>query len=67
MLPEDANADKLVDRAAEHGLIPTPGTSFFVDPDDERPTEGRCFVRLPFRAVMPPQINEGVRRLAGLL
>jgi 2-aminoadipate transaminase len=67
MLPEDANADKQVDRAAEHGLIPTPGTSFFVDPEDERPTEGGRFVRLPFCAVMPPQIDEGVRRLAGLL
>jgi 2-aminoadipate transaminase len=67
MLPEDANTDDLVARAREHGLVLTPGASFFADPDDGGPTLGDRFVRLPFCAVTPEQIKEGVRRLAGLL
>ncbi len=67
MLPEDANTDNLVGRAREHGLILTPGASFFADPDDGGPVPGERFVRLPFCAVTPEQIDEGVRRLASLL
>jgi 2-aminoadipate transaminase len=67
MLPEDADTDDLVGRAREHELILTPGSSFFSDPDDGRPAPGDRFVRLPFCAVTPEQIDEGVRRLASLL
>jgi 2-aminoadipate transaminase len=67
MLPEDANTENLVGRAKEQGLVLTPGSSFFADPDDGEPTPGDRFVRLPFCAVTPEQIDEGVRRLASLL
>ena len=67
MLQEDANTQGLVGRAAEVGLVLTPGAAFFADPDDGVAAEGDRFVRLPFCAVTPDQIEEGVRRLAGLL
>jgi DNA-binding transcriptional MocR family regulator len=67
MLPEDANTKDLVGRAAEAGLVLTPGAAFFADPDDGGAVEGDRFVRLPFCAVTPDQIEEGVGRLAGLL
>ena len=67
MLPESANTDNLVGRAKEHGLVLTPGVAFFADPDDGEPAVGNRFVRLPFCAVTPEQIDEGVRRLASLL
>ena len=67
MLPEDANTDNLVSRAKEQGLMLTPGAPFFADSDDGKPTPGARFVRLPFCAVTPEQIDEGVRRLANLL
>src|SRR5919202_1572718 len=65
MLPEDA--DDLVGRARERGLVLTPGAAFFADPDDGKQTPGDRFVRLPFCAVTPEQIEEGVRRLVSLL
>ena len=67
MLPEDANTEDLVNRAKERGLVLTPGASFFADPDDGGPVPGDRFVRLPFCAVTPEQIGEGVRLLASLL
>jgi 2-aminoadipate transaminase len=67
MLPEDADTDDLVGRARERGLVLTPGAAFFADPDDGKETPGDRFVRLPFCAVTPDQIEEGVRRLASLL
>jgi 2-aminoadipate transaminase len=67
MLSEDADAEDLVGRAAERGLVLTPGAAFFADPDDGKNTQGDRFVRLPFCAVTPEQIEEGVRRLASLL
>jgi len=67
MLPEDANTENLVGRAGDVGLVLTPGAAFFADPDDGGATEGDRFVRLPFCAVTPDQIDEGVRRLASLL
>jgi 2-aminoadipate transaminase len=67
MLPEDANTDNLVGRAKDRGLVLTPGAAFFADPDDGEQTPGDRFVRLPFCAVAPEQIEEGVRRLASLL
>ncbi len=67
MLPEDANTENLVGRAKEQGLVLTDGSAFFADPDDGKPIAGERFVRLPFCAVPPEQIDEGVSRLAGLL
>jgi len=67
MLPEDADTEDLVARAKDIGLVLTPGAAFFADPDDGGPTGGDRFVRLPFCAVTPDQIEEGVRRLASLL
>jgi 2-aminoadipate transaminase len=67
MLPEDANTEDLVGRAKERGLVLTPGASFFADPDDGVVAPGDRFVRLPFCAVTPEQIREGVRRLASLV
>jgi 2-aminoadipate transaminase len=67
MLPEDANTENLVGRAKETGLVLTPGAAFFADPEEGEEADGHRFVRLPFCAVTPEQIEEGVRRLAGLL
>jgi 2-aminoadipate transaminase len=67
MLPESADTYNLVGRAKDHGLILTPGAAFFADPDVGEKTPGDRFVRLPFCAVTPEQIEEGVRRLASLL
>jgi DNA-binding transcriptional MocR family regulator len=66
-LPASANTADLVARAREHGLVLTPGQPFFADPDDGPAPDGERFVRLPFCAVTPEQIDEGVRRLASLL
>lgn len=68
MLPEDANVEDLVGRAAEKNLVLTPGSSFFADRSaDGEELEGERFVRLPFCAITPEQIEEGVKRLASLL
>jgi DNA-binding transcriptional MocR family regulator len=66
-LPPDCNAANLVARAKERGLILTPGQAFFADADQGEAPNGERFVRLPFCAVTPQQIDEGVRRLASLL
>ena len=67
MLPESANTENLVGRAKDVGLVLTPGGAFFADPDDGEAASGDRFVRLPFCAVKPEQIEEGVKRLASLL
>src|SRR5919107_317364 len=67
MLPESANTDNLVGRAKDRGLMLTPGSAFFADPDDGERPQGDRFVRLPFCAVTLEQIEEGVRRLTSLL
>jgi 2-aminoadipate transaminase len=67
MLSEQANTDNLVGRAKDVGLVLTPGAAFFADPDDGEAIPGDRFVRLPFCAVTPEQIDEGVRRLASLV
>jgi DNA-binding transcriptional MocR family regulator len=66
-LPEDCNAANLVARAKDVGLVLTPGQAFFADPDEGPTPDGERFVRLPFCAVTPAQIEEGVRRLASLI
>src|ERR687898_81439 len=67
MLPESANTDNLVGRAKDRGLMLTPGAAFFADPDEGEAVPGDRFVRLPFCAVTPEQIDEGVRRLSRLV
>jgi DNA-binding transcriptional MocR family regulator len=67
MLPASANTSGLIARAKDVGLVLTPGQPFFADPDDGTAPTGERFVRLPFCAVTPEQIDEGVRRLASLL
>ncbi len=67
MLPEGANTENLVGRAKDVGLVLTPGSPFFADPEDGAPPPGDRFIRLPFCAVKPEQIEEGVKRLARLL
>jgi DNA-binding transcriptional MocR family regulator len=66
-LPADANVQNLVGRARDIGLVLTPGQAFFADSDDGTAAQGERFVRLPFCAITPAQIDEGVRRLASLL
>jgi 2-aminoadipate transaminase len=67
MLPGDSNTENLVGRAEDMGLVLTPGAAFFADPEEGGEADGDRFVRLPFCAVTPEQIEEGVGRLAGLL
>jgi DNA-binding transcriptional MocR family regulator len=67
MLPQEANTANLIARAKERGLVLTPGQPFFADPDEGAAPVGERFVRLPFCAVTPEQIDEGVQRLASLI
>lgn len=67
MLPRDANTTGLLDRARQAGLLLTDGRNFFADTDDGTAAPGDRFVRLPFCAVAPDEIEEGVRRLASVV
>lgn len=58
-LPEGMTCAGLRARAAEGGLALSDGCGFFPDPAD-----GDRFLRLPFCALTPAQIDEGVGRLA---
>lgn len=69
-LPEQTNGSTLLARAQAIGLSLTNGRDFFADPLDESEDKahlGERFVRLPFCALTPEQIEEGVKRLATLL
>ncbi|HTI14228.1 MAG TPA: PLP-dependent aminotransferase family protein [Dictyobacter sp.] len=67
-LPKQASNENIVAHAREAGLILTDGRDFFAEPlENEDADQGTRFVRLPFCALTPEQINEGVRRLATLL
>jgi 2-aminoadipate transaminase len=57
-LPGHIPSDVLLKRAAEAGLTLTDGDGFF----PEKPTG--TFVRIPFCGITPPEIQEGVARLA---
>jgi 2-aminoadipate transaminase len=68
MLPADANYTNLLARAKEVGLVLTDGRTFFADSDQATASsEGDRFIRLPFPAITPDQIEEGFKRLATLL
>jgi 2-aminoadipate transaminase len=57
-LPPNVDANVLMARAVEHGVVYVAGQAFFVN------GSGRHFVRLSFSAPAPDRIEEGVRRLA---
>lgn len=59
-LPDGVTSAALQRRAAEVGLSLSDGRGFFSNPAD-----GERFLRLPFCALTPEQIDEGVNRLAG--
>ncbi len=67
-LPEQTDSSTLLERAQTAGLALTNGSDFFADTLEGGKDEmGKRFVRLPFCALTPEQIGEGVRRLATLL
>ena len=57
-LPDGVSTTTVRARAAERGLNLTDGLAFFPDGGGER------FLRLPFCALTPAEIDEGIRRLA---
>src|SRR5687768_6988950 len=57
-LPEGVSTTAVRTRASERGLNLTDGLAFFPDGGGER------FLRLPFCALTPAEIEEGIRRLA---
>lgn len=61
-LPEGVNSAELRSRAAAAGVKCSDGRGFFVDP-----VTGDRFLRLPFCALPPDDIVEGVRRIAGVV
>jgi 2-aminoadipate transaminase len=66
-MPETTDGSTLLSRAQEHGLTLTNGQDFFADTlDGTVDPAGQRFVRLPFCALTPEQVTEGVRRLATL-
>jgi len=58
-LPNGVTNEALRARAAERGLALSDGRGFFPNPED-----GDRFLRLPFCALTPADIDEGVARLA---
>lgn len=70
-LPPPIDADALVPRAVEHGVVYVAGTAFFVDGAPRRephgvaggPRAGSNVIRLSFSAPAPARITEGVARL----
>ncbi|MDQ2903026.1 MAG: PLP-dependent aminotransferase family protein [Ktedonobacteraceae bacterium] len=69
-LPEQVNCANLLRRAQQAGIVLTDGRDFFADPLDDSKKNARLgerFVRLPFCALTPDQIDEGIKRLASLV
>ncbi len=69
-LPEQVNCSNLLQRAKQHGLVLTDGRGFFADPLNEQQARkrlGERFVRLPFCALEPAQIDMGIQRLAEVI
>lgn len=62
LLPEKISMDGLMKRAAEANLKITDGRGFFLNPDD-----GEHFLRIPFCTLSPQEIDEAIRRIAGIL
>lgn len=68
-LPEQSADDSLLTRAKEVGLALTDGRDFFADPLDESEQQnlGERFIRLPFCALTPAELQEGIKRLATII
>ncbi len=67
-LPKTANYANLLERAKAVKLALTDGKTFFADPlEGQDDSEKDRFIRLPFCAITPAQIEEGVSRLAELV
>jgi 2-aminoadipate transaminase len=60
-LPESIDADAMVPRAVDHGVIYVSGDAFYVN------GSGQQQIRLSFSAPTPERIDEGVRRLAATI
>ncbi|MGH9374156.1 MAG: PLP-dependent aminotransferase family protein [Vicinamibacterales bacterium] len=60
-LPPQIDADRMIPRAVEHGVIYVAGEAFFVK------AGGRNLMRLSFSAPAPDRIREGVSRLAAAI
>jgi 2-aminoadipate transaminase len=60
-LPAEIDADAMISRAVEHGVIYVAGGAFFVD------RQAGNTMRLSFSAPTPQKIDEGVSRLAAAL
>jgi 2-aminoadipate transaminase len=56
-LPEQIDADAMIDRAVQHGVIYVAGAAFFVNDG------GQNIIRLAFSAPSHEKIREGVKRL----
>lgn len=61
-LPEETDMDRLLARAGEVGLKLSDGRGFFANS-----TDGNRFLRFPFCALAPDEIQEAVSRLAQIL
>jgi 2-aminoadipate transaminase len=57
-LPSTLDADAMIGRAVEHGVVYVAGEAFFVN------GSGTNYLRLSFSAPSPSRIDEGVTRLA---
>lgn len=69
-LPQESHYQQLLSRAKEKELLLTDGSAFFADFLNEQEAQARTgerFVRLPFCALTPEEINEGMQRLAILV
>ncbi|HWT45455.1 MAG TPA: PLP-dependent aminotransferase family protein [Vicinamibacterales bacterium] len=67
-LPPEVDADAMIPRAVEHGVIYVAGEAFFVDAGSPTaPGPRASTMRLSFSAPTPERINEGVARLAAAM
>jgi 2-aminoadipate transaminase len=62
LLPPGVTTTEVSAAAARRNLNLADGPAFF--PEADRDGDGQRFLRLPFCALTPAQIDEGVRRLA---
>jgi len=60
-LPAQLDANTLIPRAVEHGVVYVAGDAFFVNGG------GQHLIRLSFSAPTPDRIREGVARLSGAI
>jgi 2-aminoadipate transaminase len=63
-LPRAIDADRMIHRAIEHGVIYVAGEAFYVNAGQDPHGEGHNTLRLSFSAPTPERIEAGVARLA---